>query len=240
MATPAESVVAPGARRSAGSRDDIVAAARRVIESQGVAALTMRNVAAVLGVAPTSIYWHIGGRDELVRALIDDASTVFATLTLASGDASSRVTELLDHLWKQTIADRRIAALAHAEGLTSRWAMPLELRLAAELERGGLAGAEVRDAVRSLLSCAGGFLAAALRAESAAPEHGWAELAQSRPELTGAAGLSPTTLAALATPADTHALFVATIGLLVRGLLPDAPSAAKQAPPRKERRVSTR
>ena len=52
-------------------RARIIAAARAMVEAGGVEALSMRKLAAELGVAHTAIYWHVGGRDELVAAIID-------------------------------------------------------------------------------------------------------------------------------------------------------------------------
>ena len=52
-------------------RERIVAAARGIVESDGVDALSMRKLAAELDVAHTAIYWHVGGRDELVGAVVD-------------------------------------------------------------------------------------------------------------------------------------------------------------------------
>lgn len=47
----------------------IVSAGRRVIERDGLDALTMRTVAAELGTAATSLYRHVADRDALLRAI---------------------------------------------------------------------------------------------------------------------------------------------------------------------------
>ncbi len=41
------------------------------IESDGVEAFSMRGLAERIGVAVTSIYWHVGGRDALFDSLVD-------------------------------------------------------------------------------------------------------------------------------------------------------------------------
>ena len=46
--------------------DDVVEVAGRIVDAHGADALTMRRLADELGVAVTSIYWHVGNRDELV------------------------------------------------------------------------------------------------------------------------------------------------------------------------------
>ena len=47
------------------SAETILDTAARLIELHGVEAFTMRGLAEELGVAATSIYWHLGGRDKL-------------------------------------------------------------------------------------------------------------------------------------------------------------------------------
>lgn len=53
--------------------DVIVAAAMRVADVEGLAALSMRRVAAELGVATMSLYRHVGDKDDLVLRMQDAA-----------------------------------------------------------------------------------------------------------------------------------------------------------------------
>jgi AcrR family transcriptional regulator len=67
--------VTPAARRGRPprlSRAAIVAAAQRVIERDGVEALTMRRVADALGASPMALYRHVRGKDELLVLLLDE------------------------------------------------------------------------------------------------------------------------------------------------------------------------
>jgi len=50
-------------------REDILAAALRLIEEKGAVGLTMREVAGALGYSATAIYQHFGGKEELLLAL---------------------------------------------------------------------------------------------------------------------------------------------------------------------------
>lgn len=54
------------------TRAEIVAAARRVLEQEGVAALTMRRVASEVGSAPMGLYHHVADKDELLLALLEE------------------------------------------------------------------------------------------------------------------------------------------------------------------------
>ena len=45
--------------------DEILDRALALVEAEGAEALTMRRLAGELGVATTTIYWHVGNRDDL-------------------------------------------------------------------------------------------------------------------------------------------------------------------------------
>lgn len=57
--------------RSGLSLGAIVEAGTRVAREEGVAAITMRRVAAGLGVAPMSLYSHVPGKAELLELMLD-------------------------------------------------------------------------------------------------------------------------------------------------------------------------
>jgi AcrR family transcriptional regulator len=60
-------------RRTAIDRSQIVAAAIEIADSSGLAAVTMRSVAASLGTAPMSLYRHVPDKDALVSLMVDAA-----------------------------------------------------------------------------------------------------------------------------------------------------------------------
>ncbi|MEU5696889.1 GntR family transcriptional regulator [Actinosynnema sp. NPDC020468] len=55
------------------TRDRVVAAAVAIADAEGLAALSMRTVAARLGVATMSPYRYVGGKDELIALMADAA-----------------------------------------------------------------------------------------------------------------------------------------------------------------------
>lgn len=51
----------------------LIAAAMRLITDHGAAGLSMRSLAAALGVTPMALYNHVSNKDELIDAMLDDA-----------------------------------------------------------------------------------------------------------------------------------------------------------------------
>lgn len=58
-------------RRDPISRDAIVAAAIRLLDAEGLDALSMRRIAAELGTGAASLYWHVGSKDGLLDLVFD-------------------------------------------------------------------------------------------------------------------------------------------------------------------------
>ncbi|MCN9241645.1 TetR/AcrR family transcriptional regulator [Streptomyces sp. RY43-2] len=54
------------------SREEVVAAARRIVDADGVNRLTMRRLAAEIGSTPMALYHHVRSKDELLVLLLDD------------------------------------------------------------------------------------------------------------------------------------------------------------------------
>jgi AcrR family transcriptional regulator len=54
------------------TRQDILVAARRVIDRDGVEHLTMRQLAKDIGSTPMAIYHHVRNKDELLALVLDD------------------------------------------------------------------------------------------------------------------------------------------------------------------------
>ncbi|GHG98924.1 TetR/AcrR family transcriptional regulator [Streptomyces lanatus] len=60
-----------GKRRVPLSRASVVAAGRRLARDEGLAAVTLRRVAAELGVTAMALYRHVGDKRELLVAMLD-------------------------------------------------------------------------------------------------------------------------------------------------------------------------
>ncbi len=109
------------------SRDRVLDAARDLADTSGLSAVTMRRVAAALGVEAMSLYHHVRGKEELLDGL---AELVVREIQVALAD--SRVAEPVD--WRAELRHRCLTArtvmLRHPWAprfLNGRPAMPLSL-----------------------------------------------------------------------------------------------------------------
>ena len=79
--------------------DRIAAEARKLLDAEGVEAVTMRRVAAGVGITAMAVYRHYPDRDGLLSALADAGFTELAArLTSArlKGDLNTRLRKVLD------------------------------------------------------------------------------------------------------------------------------------------------
>jgi AcrR family transcriptional regulator len=109
----------PRKERSTLTREQIVAEALRLLDTDGIAALSMRKLAAGLGAGATSLYWHVANRDELIELVIDE---IYGELDLPGGDelqdwqaACRRMAQgirsaVVGHPWMVSVLDHLVAA----------------------------------------------------------------------------------------------------------------------------------
>lgn len=110
-------------QRSTLTRAQIVAEALRLLDTEGSEALSMRKLAAALGVGATSLYWHVANRDELIELVVNEVYGELeapetpeeaATHGAAGADGTVRVPD-----WRE--ATRRFAHSARKAVLGHRW-----------------------------------------------------------------------------------------------------------------------
>jgi len=105
--------------RSTLTREQIVAEALRLLDSEGIEALSMRKLAAGLGAGATSLYWHVANRDELIELVIDeiygevdvpDAVEAHDWQAATRRFAHSMRSAILRHRWVVSVLDHLVAA----------------------------------------------------------------------------------------------------------------------------------
>jgi AcrR family transcriptional regulator len=138
------------AREPGVSRESVVDAAIRIVEENDLEALTMRRLAAELGTAVTSIYWHVGNRDALVDLMVDKLLADMREVTVGGRTPRARITSLCTQ-WRQRLWDHpHLIALAHERNKTLAMFQPMQAALARELHAVGLRGKEAAVAIRGL------------------------------------------------------------------------------------------
>jgi AcrR family transcriptional regulator len=88
------------------SRQLILRTALRVIDAEGMEALSMRRLAAELGVFPTALYHHVENKDALLRGVV---ALALAEVELAGQDGNSAGRAWADRLRALGRAFRRLA-----------------------------------------------------------------------------------------------------------------------------------
>ena len=146
--------MAPPRRNPAGdpgvTAELILQTAARLIEIDGVKALTMRNLADRLGVAVTSIYWHIGGRDQLLDSLVEHLLGELANLPAEGDDPVERIASLARSQRKVLIERQHLLGIAHERDRTPQLFLPIQRALAAQLAELDVTGTDAALVLRAI------------------------------------------------------------------------------------------
>ncbi|HEU4363333.1 MAG TPA: helix-turn-helix domain-containing protein [Mycobacterium sp.] len=118
----------------------ILDTAARLIELHGVQTFTMRGLAEELGVAVTSIYWHVGGRDKLFDSLVDRLLSQMASLPIQGETAVDRIASLARAQRRALIDRQHLLGIAHERDRTPLLFLPIQQRLASLLAELGVIG----------------------------------------------------------------------------------------------------
>ncbi|MGW1103550.1 TetR/AcrR family transcriptional regulator [Streptomyces sp. NPDC002540] len=201
--------------RSSLTREEVLETAATLVRRHGSQSLTMRGLAAELGTAVTSIYWHVGNRESLLDALVERTVREMGTLRPVGRTPASRIVSVARTLRRELRARPHLIAMVHERGLTERMFLPAQQALVREVHAAGLRGARAAAAVRAVQFHTVGFLLVERNRERSpvqSPGEGdlWA----------AAASEDDAALArALARPADPDRLFADSVRALVAGLL---------------------
>lgn len=101
---------APATERGRGlTREAIVAAAVAIADREGLAAVSIRRVAAELGIRPMSIYTHVASKDDLVDLMLDEVI------------ADVLIPEPVPEDWREAL--RQIAHRSHDAFVAHPWTL---------------------------------------------------------------------------------------------------------------------
>jgi TetR/AcrR family transcriptional regulator, tetracycline repressor protein len=132
------------------SAEVVLDIAARMIELDGVDALTMRGLAEQLGVAVTSIYWHVGGRDKLFDSLVDRLLSEMAQLPVEGDTAVERIASLARSQRTLLIQRQHLLAITHERDRTPLLFLPIQRTLAALLAELGVTGTDAALILRAV------------------------------------------------------------------------------------------
>ena len=186
-----------------------------MVEEGGPEALSMRKLAAELGVAPTAIYWHVGGRDELVDALLDDLLHDLGDIKPKGRTPEARVGSIAHAVRAQVKTHPHLVGLAMENGRLADMYFPAQVALAREVTAAGLKGKAAASAVRSVLYLVGGQVS--LEATMAEYEADAARLVE-RWHSVDDADVDPGLLTEMQRPADPDAVFEHALSTLLESL----------------------
>jgi len=110
----------------------------------------MRGLAEELGVAVTSIYWHVGGRDKLFDSLVDRLLSEMAHLPVEGDTAVERIASLARSQRTALIDRQHLLAITHERDRTPMLFLPIQQTLAAQLAELGVTGADAALVLRAV------------------------------------------------------------------------------------------
>jgi AcrR family transcriptional regulator len=198
------------------SRARIVAAARHLVETDGVEAVSMRKVAAEVGLAPTAIYWHLGSREDLLNAVLDEMIADLPPIKARGTGARDRIASVARTARVEFHDHVRALQLATELGRGNELSFRAQVALAREMTAAGLDGDDAVAALRSILFLVGGFVMIE------------EEYRQREPAQVGTQGLwadvdddaiDPAIREAMTASTDTDALFTYTLDRLLDAVL---------------------
>lgn len=120
------------------SRDAILDAAMRVLDAEGLDAVTMRRVASELGTGPASLYAHVSDKDEMVAALVERVIAEVELVPVDPDNWQEGVKQLARNARAAFTRHRDIARATFGEVPTGENAMQFSERLITILLAGGV------------------------------------------------------------------------------------------------------
>jgi AcrR family transcriptional regulator len=101
-----------GRRRQPLTRDAIVEAAVKVLDAEGVDALTVRRIGQELGTGSATLYWYIGSKDELGELVYDRVMGEVELPELDAGHWQEQLKELCRRVYRVLVKHNDVARLS--------------------------------------------------------------------------------------------------------------------------------
>jgi AcrR family transcriptional regulator len=150
-------VKSSGRRRGDLDKDEILAAALRVVDEGGIEALTMRRVAGALGVAPMSLYKHVDTREEIVAGLLDRALQAIDVEANAALPWDDQLRQILSSAHATFVEHPGLLQVMMLQPISAAAGMRAVERILAILRTAGFDGGDAVEVVAALHSYTFGF-----------------------------------------------------------------------------------
>jgi TetR/AcrR family tetracycline transcriptional repressor len=147
----------PRLRRNALNKDLIIDAAIRVIDADGVGALTIRRVADELGASPMGLYGHVRTRDEILEGLIERAVELPHLTPDPNSPWDQQLRDTFVAVHRSLLAHPGLTEILSTQSISGVHAMRTVEQLLASLRAAGLTPHHAVAAVAALQSYTYGF-----------------------------------------------------------------------------------
>lgn len=140
------------------SKQQILRIALQIVDDQGLAALSIRRIADVLGVYPTAVTWHVGSKSMLLEAT---ASLLFDDLELPDDRAMTWDEWLYDtaHRWRDQLRKHpNLAPIIGNQLTVSPPALPFVERVLRVLADAGLRDQKLLHCYNTFIGCLIGWV----------------------------------------------------------------------------------
>jgi TetR/AcrR family tetracycline transcriptional repressor len=188
----------------------------QILEAEGVEQLTIRGLAAKLGVAVTAIYWHVGDKQALFDGLAERVVDQLGEVSVRGRHPVARISSIAGSLRATLLERRDLVALVHRQGRTAALFQPARRLLVHELTAAGVDGAGAALAVPAILNLVIGTVLLDRQLERQPTQRETPEELWSMDDALEA----PDLLEHLSHPIDEEELFEYTLAIVVRGVIP--------------------
>jgi AcrR family transcriptional regulator len=149
-------------RKSPLSRDIIVAAAMDMLNQDGIDALSMRKLGALLGVEAMTLYHHVAGKEELLDLIVERVALGAAASGMQEGPWRARLEAFARDIYASLTANPGVAALAATRPVRSEAALARFFAAIEGLVSAGFSPEQAYFTLNALALMASGHALAAL------------------------------------------------------------------------------
>lgn len=123
-----------------------------ILGTEGVDRLTIRGLAAKLGVAVTAIYWHVGDKQALLDGLVDRIIDQIGEVSVRGRSPEARLVSIGRSLRRSLLDQADLVAVVQRQGRIAALFQPARRILVRELTATGLRGPDAAIAVQAILN----------------------------------------------------------------------------------------